>query len=84
MTERAEAEKIVATPQIPVTLQEIELLASLLARAGVNQIEAMFANNVLNKLRALIEELAPAPETNTTLLDKVHKQEKEDEPITKS
>jgi len=37
-----------------VTLQEIELLASLLQRAGVNQIEALFANDVMDRLRALV------------------------------
>lgn len=40
-----------------VTLQEIELLAGLLARAGVTQIEAIWANMILERLRALAIEL---------------------------
>jgi len=36
-----------------ITLQEVELLAMLLARAGVNQIEAVWANEFLNRLREL-------------------------------
>lgn len=35
-----------------VTLAEIEMLASLLMRAGVTPIEASFANSVLDRLRA--------------------------------
>lgn len=35
-----------------VTLQEIELLAGILQRAGVTQIEALFLNSVLGRLRA--------------------------------
>lgn len=37
-----------------VTTKEIELLAVLLARAGLTDIEVMWANDVLNKLRALV------------------------------
>ena len=36
-----------------ITLHEVELLAALLARAGVTEIEAMWANVVLGKLRKL-------------------------------
>ena len=36
-----------------VTLAEIELLATLLQRAGVTQIEAMFANDLLALLLAV-------------------------------
>ena len=38
-----------------ITTQEVELLASLLQRAGVNPYEAIFANSVLDKLRKLAE-----------------------------
>lgn len=34
-----------------VTLNEIELLAGILQRAGVSQIEALWLNNLLNRLR---------------------------------
>lgn len=34
-----------------ITLQEVELLAALLARAGVTEIEAIWANTTLNRLR---------------------------------
>lgn len=37
-----------------VTIQEIEMLAELLARAGVNRIEAVMANIILTKLRAMV------------------------------
>lgn len=36
-----------------VTLEEVELLANLLTRAGVNPYEAQWANNVMNKMRAI-------------------------------
>jgi isopropylmalate/homocitrate/citramalate synthase len=36
-----------------LTLAEVEMLANLLARAGVNQIEASWANSVLDGLRAI-------------------------------
>lgn len=36
-----------------ITLQEVEMLASLLARAGVTEIEAVWANTTLGKLRKL-------------------------------
>jgi len=39
-----------------ITLQEIELLASLLARAGINPVEAAWANAFLNKLRGIAAE----------------------------
>ena len=42
------------------TLQEIELLAGLLSRAGVTQIEALFANSLLERLRAAAQGLAEA------------------------
>lgn len=35
-----------------ITVQEIELLAALLQRAGVNVYEMMFANSILDRLRA--------------------------------
>ena len=35
-----------------ITLREVEMLASLLQRAGVNQIEASWANIVMDRLRA--------------------------------
>lgn len=36
-----------------ITPAEVEMLAALLARAGVTPIEAAWANGMLNKLRAL-------------------------------
>lgn len=36
-----------------ITSLEIEMLASVLARAGVNQIEAQWCNGLLDRLRAL-------------------------------
>ena len=36
-----------------ITPAEVEMLATLLARAGVTPIEATWANNMLNKLRVL-------------------------------
>ncbi len=41
---------------IMVTSQEIELLFSILARAGVTQIEAWFLNSVLDRLRIMVAE----------------------------
>ena len=41
------------------TVQEVELFASLLGRAGVTQIEAMFANGLLDRLRTLAKAAAP-------------------------
>jgi len=35
-----------------LTVQEVELLASLVMRAGVNPIEALWANATLDRLRA--------------------------------
>ena len=37
-----------------VTPQEIELLAGILQRAGVTQIEAIWLNDLLIRLRALV------------------------------
>jgi len=42
-----------------LTIQEIEMLAVLLARAGVNQFEAAWANSVLDRMRALAVEPEP-------------------------
>ena len=36
-----------------VTLSEIEMLAALLTRAGVNAYEAAWANNLMDRLRVL-------------------------------
>ena len=36
-----------------LTLEEVEMLAGLLARAGVNAYEAAWANTILDKLRVL-------------------------------
>jgi len=36
-----------------LTIQEVEMLGSLLARAGVNPFEAAWANAVLDRLRTL-------------------------------
>ena len=38
-----------------LTAQEVEMLAALLARAGFNKYEVIWANNVLARLRALAE-----------------------------
>lgn len=38
-----------------VSIQEIELLAGVLQRAPVSQIEALFLNSVLERLRAMVE-----------------------------
>ena len=44
-----------------ITTQEVEMLAGLVMRAGVNQIEAAWANSILNRLRAAaIEQQAKA------------------------
>jgi len=51
-----------------ISIQEVELFASLLGRAGVTQIEAMFANGFLDQLRTLAEAAASektAPEKAT-------------------
>lgn len=40
---------------VNVTIQEIELLAGILQRAGVTPIEAMFVNSVLDRLRKAID-----------------------------
>jgi len=39
-----------------ITLQEVEMLAALLQRAGVNRYEAIWANTTMNKLRAIAAE----------------------------
>jgi len=44
-----------------LTTQEVELLAKLVMRAGVNPIEAVWANAILDRLRALaLEQQAQA------------------------
>ena len=43
-----------------VTLSEIEMLAALLARAGVNAYEAAWANNLMDRLRAQAQKLPTA------------------------
>lgn len=40
-----------------LTIQEVEMLAELLARAGVNKIEAVWANMMLTKLREIVKQL---------------------------
>ena len=47
-----------------ITLQEVEMLAGLVMRAGVNQIEAAWANAILDRLRAaaLEQQAEAAPE----------------------
>ena len=37
---------------IMITLKDVELLANLLQRAGVNPYEAYWANDIMNELRA--------------------------------
>lgn len=34
-----------------LTVQEVEMLAGLLARAGINQYEAIWANAIMDRLR---------------------------------
>jgi len=41
---------------VNITLHEIDLLAQLLARAGVTEIEAIWANALLAKLRVIVRE----------------------------
>ena len=43
-----------------LTGEEVELLATLLARAGVNAYEAAWANTILDKLRVLAAAQAKA------------------------
>lgn len=38
---------------ITISPQEVQILTNLLSRTGVNPIEAIWANNFLDKLRAL-------------------------------
>lgn len=44
-----------------VTPQEIELLATILQRAGVTQIEAIWLNDLIDRLRVLV---SPSPPTD--------------------
>ena len=48
-----------------LTIQEVELLAMLLGRAGVTPIETMWANMVLNKLRAIATPPTPPADPGT-------------------
>jgi len=50
-----------------LTREEIEMLATLLARAGVNVYEAAWANGVMGKLRVLasLDEQAKKQEKDT-------------------
>ena len=48
------------------TLQEIEMLAGLLSRAGVTPIEVLFANNLLERLRAAALGLAEAASVDSS------------------
>lgn len=43
-----------------VSPQDIELLANILQRAPVSQIEAMWLNDVLDQLRAMVMPAVPA------------------------
>ena len=52
-----------------ITVQEIEMLAGLLQRAGVNQYEAAWANMVMDKLRALALEQEALPKVVNKLPD---------------
>jgi len=49
-----------------LTREEVEMLANLLARAGVNAYEAAWANVVLDKLRVLASLDAQAKEKQDT------------------
>ena len=44
-----------------ITMKEVELFAGLMSRAGVTQIEAMFANSFLSKLREMAKEKVDTP-----------------------
>jgi hypothetical protein len=47
---------------ITITKEEVDNLAYLLSRAGVNPVEVMWANAMLDRLRALAAEMsAPKP-----------------------
>ena len=46
-----------------VTPQELELLAAILQRAGVSQIEALFLNDVLARLRAMVNTPPESPKS---------------------
>ena len=50
---------------VKITPKEVEMLARLMARAGVNEYEAAWTNSVLDKLRALAAEQA-LPKQKTT------------------
>lgn len=45
-----------------LTAQEVEMLANLLSRAGVNKFEVIWANGVMDRLRALAEANKEEPE----------------------
>ena len=45
-----------------LAIQEVELLATILQRAGVNQVEAAWVNAMLNKLRLIAKEEESEPE----------------------
>jgi len=49
-----------------LTREEVEMLASLLTRAGVNVYEAAWANGVMDKLRVLASLDAQAKEKQDT------------------
>lgn len=66
----ARSSRIHGLEDMMVTLHEIEMFAGLLSRAGVTQIEAVWANGFLDRLRALAQTAASekiAPETAATL-----------------
>ena len=48
-----------------LTGEEVEMLATLLARAGVNAYEAAWANTILDKLRVLVSLDAQKQDTDT-------------------
>jgi len=58
-----------------LTMTEVELLAGLLMRAGVTQVEAAWCNEVLNALRANA--------TEQQALDAVRPKEEDSDPPTK-
>ena len=50
---------------------EIELLATILQRAGVNQVEAAWVNGLLNKLRLIAQEEESEPELSAKVRAKL-------------
>ena len=48
-----------------ITMQEVEMLAQLVGRAGVNPYEAAWANTFLDRLRALVA-TSPEPPAEET------------------